>query len=305
MQPLAPARLPQLTLLLAFKTVAEQGSFTRAARILHLSQSAVSQQIVKLEEALDAQLFIRSTRLVTLTVAGRNLLDETSGPFDDLVKAFDRCARTQDRLSLHIETEPVLSAFWLTPRLREFTKNFINLDLEQTLSSKRVEFSGDIDLAIKWGKADWPGFQSEYLLGLDYVPVCSPLLLEGRYSLSDPANMIYHPLLHDRSVDDWVNWGRAYPDVPIKTEGGHIVSDSNVLTELAIEGHGVALCGLELIQRPLRNGDLVIPFPDMMMRHPLGYYLLTRKTQRLSDVALQFVEWVKKQAQLTENQHSR
>ncbi|MGP4953862.1 LysR family transcriptional regulator [Pseudomonas helleri] len=49
-------RLPHLTLLLAFKTVAEQGSFTRAANLLHLSQSAVSQQVVKLEEVLGGGL---------------------------------------------------------------------------------------------------------------------------------------------------------------------------------------------------------------------------------------------------------
>lgn len=82
--------------------------------------------------------------------------------------------------------------------------------------------------------------------------------------------------------------------------GGHLVSDSNVLTELAIEGLGVALCGLELIQRPIKNGDLIIPFPEMKMRHPMGYYLLTRKSDRLSDVAQQFVTWLKEEARQTE-----
>lgn len=298
-------RLPHFTLLLAFKTVAEQGSFTRAAKILHLSQSAISQKIVKLEEALNAQLLIRTTRSVTLTAAGKDLLNETSGPFEELVKAFDRCARKQGRLALHIEAEPVLSAFWLTPRLRKFTNNYPNLDIQQTLTSKRVEFSGDIDLAIKWGKADWSGFRADYLLGLDYVPVCSPALLECENPLTDPLNLIHHPLLHDRSVDDWINWGRTYPGVPIKIEGGHLVSDSNVLTELAIEGLGVALCGLELIQRPLKNGDLVFPFPEMKMRHPMGYYLLTRKSDRLSDVAQQFVAWLKEEARLTEGAEDR
>lgn len=71
-------RLPHLSLLLAFKTVAEHGSFTRAADLLHLSQSAVSQQVVRLEEALGVQLFVRSTRSVSLTSAGHDPLNTGS-----------------------------------------------------------------------------------------------------------------------------------------------------------------------------------------------------------------------------------
>lgn len=83
-------------------------------------------------------------------------------------------------------------------------------------------------------------------------------------------------------------------------ERGHIVSDSNVLAQLAIEGYGVALCVLALIERPLRTGELVVPFPDMVMRHPLAYYLLTRKHRPLSNTAQEFIKWLKHEAVITE-----
>lgn len=292
----SPTRLPHLTLLLAFKSVAETRSFTQAANSLHLSQSAVSQQISKLEEALGVQLFIRSTRSVSLTDAGVQLLNEIRSPFDQLVLAFDRCARRSETPELHIESEPVLSAFWLTPRLKQFTQRFPSIRLQQILTTQRVEFPEDIELAIKWGTGDWPGYHVEYLLGLKYVPVCSPAVINGNPPLREVGDLAHQTLLHDRNQDDWKTWSELHPTIPIKLDGGHVVTDSNVLAQLAIEGHGVALCGQALIERPLREGDLVIPFPDLEMRHEKAYYLLTKKNKALSSVAAQFVEWIKQEA---------
>lgn len=69
-------------------------------------------------------LFVRSTRTVALTRAGAALLDDVRAPFDQLVAAFEKCARKAAPSVLHIEAEPVMSAFWLTPRLKHFTQRF-------------------------------------------------------------------------------------------------------------------------------------------------------------------------------------
>jgi DNA-binding transcriptional LysR family regulator len=289
-------RLPHLSLLLAFKTVAEEGSFTRAADILHLSQSAVSQQVVRLEEALGVQLFIRSTRAVSLTSAGNELLNDIRGAFEQLVIAFDRCARKGESPTLHVEAEPVLSAFWLTPRLRQFTQRFPGLQIKLLLTTQRVEFPKEVELAVKWGDGHWPGFEAEFLMGLNYVPVCSPVLLTGNKALRKPSDLQHHLLLHDRSHDDWENWQKRYPDVPLSFERGHVLTDSNVLAQLAAQGHGVALCALELIEQQLRRGELVTPFPEMTMPHWHAYHILTRRNQALSGVATQFIAWLKAEA---------
>lgn len=293
--PLALTRLPHLSLLLAFKTVAEHGSFTRAANLLHLSQSAVSQQVVKLEEALGVQLFVRSTRTVSLTPAGRELLGDIALPFEQLVGAFEKCTRHRTPPVLHIEAEPVMSAFWLTPRLRHFTERFPELRIQQTLTTQRVEFSEEIELAIKWGSADWPGFDSEFLMGLNYAPVCSPSLLAG---LRTPADLAHQPLLHDRNYHDWESWQTLYPTAGLQVRAGHIVSDSNVLAQLAIEGHGVALCAIELTERSVRNGELVRPFPELVMPHALAYHLLTKRQKPPSETAGLFILWLKEEARI-------
>ncbi len=293
---LAMIRLPHLSLLLAFRTVAKQGNFTRAAQLLHLSQSAVSQQVVKLEESLGVQLFTRSTRAVELTQAGRDLLAGIDTPLALLVAALERSARRGEPAVLHIEAEPVMSAFWLTPRLKLFPRHFPDLHIEQILSTQRVEFPQQVELAIKWGHADWPGFDSEFLMGLNYVPVCAPTLLGAQPPLREPTDLAFQTLLHDRNQDDWKSWQELHPEVALRLDRAHVVTDSNVLAQMAIEGYGVALCALELIERPLRSGELVIPFPDMVMRHPLAYYLLTRRQKPLSNTAQRFIDWLKDEA---------
>lgn len=292
----AVTRLPHLSLLLAFKTVAEHGSFTRAAELLHLSQSAVSQQVVRLEDALGVQLFVRSTRSVSLTSAGHDLLVDIRGAFDDLVLAFDRCARKGEAPTLHIEAEPVLSAVWLTPRLRQFTQRFPGLQIKLLLTTQRVEFPREVEFAIKWGDGHWPGFDAEFLMGLNYTPVCSPGFLKGSKPLSAPADLQHCQLLHDRSTDDWDRWQQQFPHVTLNLQQGHVVTDSNVLAQLAASGHGVALCALELVEPQLQRGELVTPFPQMTMRHWLAYHILTRRHQALSEVATQFVGWLKGEA---------
>ncbi|QRY82236.1 LysR family transcriptional regulator [Pseudomonas sp. PDNC002] len=293
---LALTRLPHLSLLLAFRTVADQGNFTRAAELLHLSQSAVSQQVVKLEESLGVQLFARSTRAVELTQAGIELLAGIDAPLSQLMAALDRSARRGEPAVLHIEAEPVMSAFWLTPRLKLFTRHFPELRIQQLLTTQRVEFPEQVELAIKWGGPDWPGFDAEFLMGLNYVPVCAPALLTALPPLREPADLARQPLLHDRNQDDWKSWQALHPEIPLRLDRGHVVTDSNVLAQMAIEGYGIALCAVELIERPLRSGELVMPFPDMVMRHPLAYYLLTRRQKPLSDTARRFSDWLKGEA---------
>jgi LysR family transcriptional regulator, glycine cleavage system transcriptional activator len=233
---------------------------------------------------------------VSLTSAGNELLNDIRGAFEQLVIAFDRCARQGESPTLHVEAEPVLSAFWLTPRLRQFTQRFPGLQIQLLLTTQRVEFPKEVELAIKWGDGNWHGYKSEFLMGLNYAPVCSPSLLTGNRAIQKPADLQHHLLLHDRSHEDWEHWQKQYPDVPLSFERGHIVTDSNVLAQFAAQGHGVALCALELIEQQLQRGELVTPFPEMTMRHWHAYHILTRRNQALSAVGSQFIGWLKAEA---------
>ncbi|WP_339420475.1 MULTISPECIES: LysR family transcriptional regulator [unclassified Pseudomonas] len=286
-------RLPHLNLLQAFKTVADQRSFSRAAETLHLTQSAVSQQVVKLEEVVGVPLFVRSTRSTELTEDGAQLLIEISSPLTSLIQAFEKFSRPNKIPVLHFECEPVLSSIWITPRLKSFTECFGAIYFQQRLTTQNLEFSPDTQFAIKWGTGKRPGYVSEYLLGLNYIPMCSPALIEGRDRLTSPSQLNSLPLLHDRDRGDWTTWLKVFDIEDVNPNEGHVVNDANVLMHMAIEGHGVALCAMELCEKPLKEGVLVLPFPEMSMPHNMAYYILTRATPPPSARAIQFIEWLK------------
>ncbi|MFC9787368.1 LysR family transcriptional regulator [Rhodococcus sp. NPDC127528] len=119
-----------------FVAVAEELSFTRAARRLHIAQQALSAQIKQLEQTLDVVLLIRTTRSVTLTAAGAAFLEDTSALLTALDEAAERARSMQrsehERLVLGflegaalILTEPILSAFrdrhpGVTVEMRQF-----------------------------------------------------------------------------------------------------------------------------------------------------------------------------------------
>lgn len=108
----------------AFVSIAERGSFQRAAAHLNLSQTAISHRMRKLEEELGIKLFARTTREVTLTRAGIDFLPKAQKAIAELEQSFDdlkqQGAKRRDRLD--IACLPVFAVNYLPPILREFNK---------------------------------------------------------------------------------------------------------------------------------------------------------------------------------------
>ncbi len=289
-------KLPHLSLIQTFKMVAETKSFSRAADALGLTQSAVSQQILKLEDMVGVPLISRTTRNLELTEDGLQLLSEVSFPLASLIQTFDNFSRPNKVPILHIECEPVLSAVWLTPRLKKFIDTYGSIYIQQKLTTQQLEFSSDTQVAIKWGTDKRPGFHAEFLMGLNYIPVCSPGLLAQIGGTITPAQLGSLPLLHDRNTGDWEDWLAHFDVTGVSPNDGHVVNDANVLMSMAIEGYGIALCAIELCEKPLQEGVLVTPFPGMSMVHQLAYYIFTRISPSPTAKSEFFIQWLKSEA---------
>jgi DNA-binding transcriptional LysR family regulator len=112
---------PPLSCLLAFEAAARRASFSAAAIELHLTPSAVSHQIAKLEELLGVRLFERSARSIALTEAGREYMSRVSGALDAISSATDN-ARKGVRNALYVHAAPSFASLWLMPRLANFAQ---------------------------------------------------------------------------------------------------------------------------------------------------------------------------------------
>ena len=124
---------PPLSALVAFETVARRLSFARAADELHLTPSAVSHQIAKLEQFLGFLLFERTPRGITLSDAGERYLKRIAGALGAIGNATDDI-RKGVRNSLYVHSSPSIASLWLMPRLNQFVRSFPDISLSLSAS---------------------------------------------------------------------------------------------------------------------------------------------------------------------------
>ena len=286
-----PARLPPLNNLRTFEIAARHLSFTRAASELHITQAAVSNQIKSLETFFGVKLFKRLTRQVALTREGQTLLPVVRESFARLMSVSDEIRINLAEDELTVSLGPFFSAYWLAPRLNRFWLQHPQINLRLFHSNKPVDFAREEpELAVIWGRGDWPGVSCERLLGMRYTPVCSPDLLQ-RSVIEAPQDLAKTTLLHDADRDTWTLWLKeAGVDVALARQGA-IIDDSNVLIQAAMDGQGVALCGLELIGAHLRSGKLVQPF-DTSIRTDCDYYIIYPPGARQQASVAAFCDWL-------------
>lgn len=287
------SRVPHLSWFMAFKAVADKQSFTLASRELHLTQPAISQQVSKLESLLKTKLFFRSSRKVVMTEDGERLYEKINMPFNALLNIVDEFNENSNSYNLNIETEPVFSRLFISKYLIEFLNSYNYVLVRQVLTTHHLDFLPETELAIKWGEGSWDGFDAQFLLGLNYVPVCSPQYAK-EHNLVTTSDLAKAVLIHERDTTDWQYWHKHHPVQGIDIKKGHVAGESDVVMSMAMAGLGVALCGYELVKEHLERNNLILPFPELHVRHHRAYYILTRKNTVLSKEAIGFINFLTK-----------
>jgi len=267
-------RLPPLNALRAFEAAARHLSFTKAADELHVTQAAVSHQIKGLEEWLGVPLFRRVNRGLVLTDAGQTYLPPLREALDLMANATERLFRKDSTGALTISTMPSFAAKWLVLRLGRFQADHPELDVRLHTTAQLVDFAQqDVDVAIRFGDGRWPGLRVERLMTEDVFPVCSPSLRDGRKPLLTPRDLKHHTLLHDDYIVNWETWSTAAGLDGIDLDRGLRFTDSALVLQAAMEGHGVALARHVLVAEDLAAGRLVRLF-DIKLPGDYAYYVV-------------------------------
>jgi LysR family glycine cleavage system transcriptional activator len=277
--------LPPLLALRAFEAVARHLSFIKAAAELSVTQSALSHQVQKLEQHLGKPLFIRRTRAIDLTEDGQHYYNEIR-PALDTIAAATRKQQTPSHTSvLHIGLLASFATLWLAPRLAGFISRYPHIQVELLPSIQLADVAAaEVDLAIRYGKGDWPDVQATRLMGESLSPVCSPA-----FKASQLKN---GPLLMATSHRpfEWTDWCRHY-----QVDVGHhprvVLHDYNIVVEAAVAGQGIAMGRHRLIERRLNDGSLVHAFDWPPYQSEIGYWLITPKGPA-SEAAACFSQWL-------------
>jgi len=290
-----------LNALRVFDAAARHLSFTKAADELAVTPAAVGQHIRALEDLLGVILFKRLGRNLALTPEAERALP----PLRDGFLKFEEAVRTlqaaQTSKSLTISVPPSFAAKWLVPRIERFAESHPDMQVRIFAAMQLVDFNQEnIDLAIRFGRGDYPELMVEKLLDEHVYPACAPSLLE-RFPIKTAADLINLPLIHDESadVDDgcptWAMWLKAAGvDHPDPERGIHF-NQSSLAIEAATAGKGVVLAKAAIAAADIEAGRLVRLF-NSAHAVEFGYYLVAPEPQWRQKKVQTFINWVKAEA---------
>ncbi|WP_432474185.1 LysR family transcriptional regulator [Amphritea sp. HPY] len=240
-------RLP-LSTLEVFDAIVREGSMRAAAQALGIKRSTVSHQLKSLEDQLGAALFVRTTRSISLTEAGRALA-RTSGPaFEQLADGLEsaRTAGHAARGTLKLAIPEFAYHLLLSKHLAAFQKLYPEIEVELSLTDALSDI-------LKEGLH--AGFRLGGLIAQDMVAisltdpmtsavVASPAYLEEHGIPEHPTELLAHNCLRYRfqssgQLAPWTFSG-AEGDYPVVASGSLIANSLPVTIEMAAQGLGIA-----------------------------------------------------------------
>ena len=283
-------RLPPLNALRAFEAAARLESFSQAADEIHVTHGAISHQVKGLEKFLDVMLFLREGRRVTLTEEGRFFAERVRSALNQIGDAAGSLKRRAQPNRLTISVLPSFASRWLMPRIGRFMALHPGLEVQVEATASLSNFARDgVDVAIRFGRAPWPGVQAEWFMDDSYLMVCSPKLNRGRLP-KRPQDLARFPLLRTLR-EEWALWCQAAGiDLPPPT-GGVEFDDSAMMLHQVVECHGISLARRSIAEVDIERGTLVQLF-DITVPSQHSYYLVWPENVTPSDKILAFREWL-------------
>lgn len=284
----------------AFEATARNLSFTKAAAELHVTPAALSHQVRALEDLCGHKLFVRKTRAIELTDAGRLLLPGTQAGFDQLKQAYARIRRARREDVLVVSATPGLTAKWLVPRLYRFLSAHPNIDVRVSATMAFADFNTDgIDVAIRLSSGEHPGLFVQKLSDESVLPLCSPKLIRRRAGLKRAQDLARFNLIHYEmpitgpyTAPTWSDWLRAAGIDGVDTTHGLRLNVTDHALDAAAEGAGVVLAYKLIASADLQSGRLINPFGPELPLVGRAYYFACQSGRRDEPQIDAFRRWL-------------
>lgn len=271
---------PHLNDLQAFRAVAEEGSFTRAAAQLGVSSSALSQTLRGLEERLGLRLLTRTTRSVALTEAGERLLQTLGPAFDQIDSALAALGEFREKPSgtirITVGEHPADTVLWpvLARLLPDYPDIKVEVDVDNTLTDI---VAGRYDAGIRLGEQ-----VAKDMVAVRIGPemrmavVGAPSYFESHSPPKTPQDLTEHRCINLRlpthgSIYAWeLEKGRR--ELRVRVEGQLVFNVTPLVLKAALAGFGLACVFEDQVQAHLADGRLVRVLADWCPPFP-GYHL--------------------------------
>ena len=252
--------LPPIANLQAFEAVARRRSFALAASELHLTASAVSHQVAKLEAQLGVRLFERSAHGVRLSPAGEHYLLHVGAALSAISTATDDL-RHGIRNSLYVHSAPSIASLWLMPRLHHFAQAYPEISLNLSAANTPSDFAlGQADIDIRYGIPQWGDLVVEPLFEEAIVPLASPAFIKA-HKLKRAEQLLDLPLIQSNvSIVQWSDWFGRFTRLRAPDRFSLRFDRAQMSLDAATQGLGVALESAVNAGGHLADGRLKAPF---------------------------------------------
>ncbi|EKP4478132.1 LysR family transcriptional regulator [Cronobacter dublinensis] len=266
--------------LLSFVTVAREGSFTRAAAQLGVTQPALSQAISGLETRLQIRLLTRTTRSVSLTAAGERLLQAIGNRFDEIEAELDMLTALRDKPAgtVRITCGPNVLHTILLPKLTPLLRDYPDIRLEFDANHGFRDIVADrFDAGVRLGDTiDKDMIAVPIGPALRMAAAASPDYFSRHPVPQTPQELVQHNCINMRMAAS----GRVYVwefdgddgPVNVRVDGQLIFNTSAHIVDAALAGLGIAFLPLEEFGSYITEGRLVQVLEPWCRPFP-GYYL--------------------------------
>lgn len=288
--------IPPLGALQAFETIARRRSFAHAAEELHLTPSAVSHQVAKLESLLGVRLFERSARGVELTPAGQQYLQRVASALGAINTATEDLRHgVQDTLYVH--SSPSFASLWLMPRIARFTDRHPGVSLVLSASHVHSDFQlGQMDIDIRYGLPNWPHLEVEPIFTERILPLASPEFIRTQ-ALHTPQDLLRVPLIQSSvNVVQWPDWFARFCTDQRPERMGLRFDRAMMSLDAAVQKLGVALESTSIGQSLIASGKLQPVFEEQLSMEVQGHFMVFPARHGSRPEVKSFVEWLRDEA---------
>jgi DNA-binding transcriptional LysR family regulator len=269
----------ELSVLAAFLAVAEERSFTRAAKRLNVSPSALSHGVRRLEEQIGVRLLSRTTRSVAATEAGEQLLASLRPALGDIRGALEQISRLRrrpaGRVRLHVPRMAVMTV--VAPKLGKFASDYPDVVLDISTETSVVDLvAAGYDAGVDLGE-----FIAKDMVAVrvskEHRPaiVGSPAYFETQSKPTSPQDLTAHRCINFRHASGEIyrwEFEKGEQSVAVAVEGPLIVDDIDLVERAVLDGVGLAFVHDEHVAPHLASGALVRVLEDWCAPYP-GFFL--------------------------------
>lgn len=290
--------MADLNQMLTFARVVARGSFTEAARELHVPPSTLSRQVAALEKRIGLRLLERTTRKLRLTEAGALYYERCTRIAREVedAEATVRSLSLTPQGTLRLSAPPVLGERFLGPPLAEYVKLYRDVKVELSLSSRHVDLLQEgFDLALRIAAELEDSSLMARKLGLSTPLLCaSPEYLRTQGTPASLEELPRHSAISigsGRLEPMWRFLGPGDKVVEVKIQPRIEVNSSALAMELCRSGAGLAMLPSFLATSKMAEGSLVHVLPEIRTR-PLEVLLLLPSARQLAPKVRAFLEVV-------------